>query len=68
VSGSEAEAHTVQSLFQPVFELKNGKWVERQLAPQDISFSVPDQLYLLNHVGGHWKVQSAPQPQNLQGC
>jgi hypothetical protein len=68
VSGSEAEAHMVQSLYQPVLDLRNGKWVERQLRPQDISFSVPDQIYLLKREQGRWKVQSAPQPQNLQGC
>lgn len=68
VAGSDAEAHTVQSLYQPIFDLRNGKWVERPLAPQDLSFSVPDQLYLLRHIEGHWKVQSAPQSQNLGAC
>jgi hypothetical protein len=68
VSGSDAEAHTVQSLYQPVFDFKNGKWVPHPLPPASLSFSVPDQLYLLRRVGGHWKVQSAPQPQNLGPC
>jgi hypothetical protein len=68
VAGADAEAHTVQSLYQPIFDLRNGKWVARLLPPQDLSFSVPDQLYLLRHIGGHWKVQSSPQPQNLGPC
>jgi hypothetical protein len=68
VNGSEAEAHTVQSLYQPVFDLRNGVWVPRELPPEDLSFSVPDQLYLLKKSDGRWKVQSAPQPQNLGPC
>src|SRR5438094_568266 len=57
VSGSDAQAHTVQSLYQPVFDFKNGKWVPHPLPPASLSFSMPDQLYLLRRVGGHWKVQ-----------
>lgn len=68
VSGSDAEAHTVQSLFQPVLDFRNGRWVERQLPPADLMFYVPDQVYLLKRIAGRWKVQSAPQQQNVQRC
>jgi predicted PurR-regulated permease PerM len=37
VVGADAEAHTVQSLYQPIFDLRNGKWIARPLAPQDLS-------------------------------
>lgn len=68
VYGDTAEAHTVQSLYQPVYDFHNGRWVVHPVAPADLSFSVPDQLYLLRRVDGRWKVQSAPQPQNLGAC
>lgn len=68
VYGDTAEAHTVQSLYQPVYDFRAGRWVVHPLAPADLSFSVPDQLYLLRRVDGRWKVQSAPQPQNLGAC
>jgi hypothetical protein len=68
IAGSTAEAHTVQSVFQPSYMLENGRWVLRDLEPASEDFSVEDQIYVLRRSSGRWKVASSPQEQNIRKC